>query len=168
MEINTNRLKLIPISYKFEEDIFNNFTPEITTYLISTPAKNIQKTRHMISKALKNWENQTDYVFAITLKDTEEFIGIVGIHAIKSDRPILGIWIKTSFQGNHYGQETIGGIIDLAKTLKLSKIFYSVDKRNIASEKLLYFITVINYYLNLKKPSPLIIDYSYSKLMKLF
>ncbi len=139
MEINTDRLKLLPINHKFEEDIFNNFTPQVTTYMTPTPAKNIQETRDIISKFLKDWANQTDYVFAITLKDTDEFIGLTGIHALKSNRPTLGIWTKTSSHGNHYGREAIGGIINLAKTLNLPKVFYPVDKRNIASEKIAIF-----------------------------
>ncbi|OON94526.1 MAG: hypothetical protein ATN31_03105 [Candidatus Epulonipiscioides saccharophilum] len=139
MEINTNRLKLVPINHKFEEDIFNNFTPEVTIYMTPTPAKNIQETRNIISKFLKDWENKTDYVFAITLKDTNEFIGLTGIHAIKSDRPTLGIWTKTSSHGNHYGREAIGGIIKLATILNLPKVFYPVDNRNIASEKIAIF-----------------------------
>ena len=135
----TNRLYLIPITKKYTSDIFHNFTNEVTTYMYPCPAKEINETENIIKKWEKQRDDKTDYVFAITLKETSEFLGMVGLHDLNNEIPELGIWTKITSHGNHYGREAIGGLIEYAKKLGYTKLIYPVDKRNIASKRIPLF-----------------------------
>ena len=73
------------------------------------------------------------------LKSNDDFIGLVGLHNLKNEVPELGIWTKLESHGNHYGREAIGGLIDYAHVLKIKKLYYPVDRRNISSKKIPLF-----------------------------
>lgn len=139
MILETARLHLVPITKKYAADIFNNFTREVTTYMFPCPPKEIKETERFVEICEKQRAAKTDCVFAITLKETSEFLGVAGLHDLNSESPELGIWTKTASHGNHYGREAIGGLIEYAKKLGYTKLIYPVDKRNIASKKIPLF-----------------------------
>ena len=139
MNIETERLKLIPVSEKYVEEIYKHFNEKITKYMSVSPAKDIDETRNVVNMFLEQRKNKTDYVYAITLKSSNEFIGLVGLHNLKNEVPELGIWTKLESHGNHYGREAIGGLIDYARVLKIKKLYYPVDRRNISSKKIPLF-----------------------------
>ncbi|MDY0276859.1 MAG: GNAT family N-acetyltransferase [Acholeplasma sp.] len=135
-ELSTDRLILRPISLVNISDVYNNFTKEITTYMYPKPADNINETNEVVTKMMEQRTNNTDYVYAILNKKNYEFIGLVGLHNLKTDMPELGIWTKKQSHGNHYGKEAIKGLITYAKELGYKKLVYPVDRRNIASKKI--------------------------------
>ncbi len=94
MQLITNRLTLIPISQQYKEQVFQSCTHEVTTYMIPTPAKHIEETKFVIAMMMKQRENRTDNVFAITLSKANEFIGLVGVHHLNKEAPELGVWTK--------------------------------------------------------------------------
>lgn len=79
------------------------------------PAKEISETQAIAERWVKQRAEKTDDVYAITHKETAEFLGIAGLHNLNSAAPELGIWTKISSHGNHYGKEAIGGLIEYAK-----------------------------------------------------
>lgn len=113
MDIETNRLRLVPVTSKHTTDIFKYFTNEVTTYMYPCPAKEISETQNIVERWVKQRAEKTDYVYAITLKETAEFLGIAGLHDLNSATPELGIWTKISSHGNHYGREAIGGLLNM-------------------------------------------------------
>ncbi len=139
MKIETNRLILIPVTQKYTSDIFENFTEDVTIYMFPCPAKEISETENIVESWVKQRINKTDYVYAITLKENSEFLGLVGLHNLNNNIPELGIWTKVHSHGNHYGREAIGGLIELAKKQGYTKLIYPVDKKNIASKKIPLF-----------------------------
>jgi len=50
--IETDRLLLIPITLDFAEDIFNEFSWEITKYMYPKPAEKIEETYDFINNSL--------------------------------------------------------------------------------------------------------------------
>lgn len=52
VEIFTNRLVLLPISQKYKEEIFREFTKEITTYMYPRPPQDIVETEEFINDSL--------------------------------------------------------------------------------------------------------------------
>ena len=139
LNIETDRLCLAPVTQKYTSDIFENFTVEVTKYMYPSPAKQINETENIVEKWIQQRNHKTDYVYAITLKETSEFLGMAGLHNLNKDAPELGIWTKISSHGNHYGREAIGGLIGYAKKLGYKKLIYPVDKKNIASKKIPMF-----------------------------
>jgi [ribosomal protein S5]-alanine N-acetyltransferase len=49
IEIKGDRIKLVTISTDREEDIFQEFTTEITTYMFPDPARNLEERRAFIN-----------------------------------------------------------------------------------------------------------------------
>lgn len=139
MDISTDRLLLTPVSEDHTEHIFRSFTERVITYMIPGTAKDRSETRDVVRGFIEQRNNKTDYVYAITLKTSGEFIGLAGLHHVNDDIPELGIWTKVESHGNHYGREAIGGIIDYADQLGIKRVRYPVDRRNIPSKKIPLF-----------------------------
>lgn len=139
MTIKTNRLLLVPVQIDHIADIYKHFNKQIITYLIPSVPAHISTTETLVQNFIEQKKNKTDYVYAITLIETGEFIGLTGLHDLKNPIPTLGIWTKYESHGNHYGRETIGGMIQLAGSLGFKKSYYPVDRRNIASTKIPLF-----------------------------
>lgn len=139
MNIETERLILVPVSEHHIDPIFEHFTEKVITYMLPNTAKHIDETRSVVQRFIEQRNNNTNYVYAITLKSNSEFIGLVGLHNVKNEIPELGIWTKLESHGNHYGREAIGGLIDLARGLGIKKLCYPVDRRNAPSKKIPLF-----------------------------
>lgn len=73
-EIETERLLLVPIDLKYDQDIFREFNEEVTKYMVPKPAKEIAETHKFINGALEKHEKQTDMYLIILKKDNKEFI----------------------------------------------------------------------------------------------
>lgn len=131
----TKRLALIPVNSSHIADIFKYFTYEVTEYMYPKPPERIEETENVVNNFIINNKKDIEYVYAITLHQTDEFLGLAGLHNLKGT-PELGIWTKSDVHGNHYGREAIGGLIDKAKSMGYKCLIYPVDQRNIASKKI--------------------------------
>ena len=139
-EIVTKRLMLLPINLSYAEEIFRNFTAEITQYMFPKSPKYISETLDFINSALKGLEDGTNLNLVILDKDTKEFIGGAGLHNVGQIDPELGIWIKKTAHGNGYGLEAITAIIAWARlNLDFEYLKYPVDKRNYGSKRIAEF-----------------------------
>lgn len=137
VEISTNRLLLKPISIQYKQDIFLEFTQEITTYMYPRPAKDILETEAFINNSITDQKSGSHLVFVVLTKASQEFLGCTGIHNINRKDPELGIWLKKAAHGNKYGLEAIAAIKDWADTnLEYEFLRYPVDQANIASRKI--------------------------------
>lgn len=83
VEITTNRLLLKSLSIKYKEDIFSNFTEEITAYMYPRSAKDISETEAFINDATQGLKDNIHLRFVILKKEYQEFLGCVGLHEIK-------------------------------------------------------------------------------------
>lgn len=139
MNVNTERLVLVPVSHDFDADIFKYFDSDVTTYMTPTASQTLEKTQAVVQGFADNFALGEEFVFAITLKDNGEFLGLCGLHNLSNVAPELGIWTKPAVHGNHYGREAIGGLIGLARANGYTRLIYPVDTRNIASKKIPLF-----------------------------
>jgi hypothetical protein len=136
VEISSPRLLLKPISMEYKEEIFSEFTEEITTYTYPRPAQNIAETEAFIKESLEGLKKGTNLEVVILAKNFQEFLGCAGLHNLNKE-PALGIWIKKSAHGNRYGLEAITALKEWAdENLDYEYLIYPVDKRNIASRKI--------------------------------
>ena len=103
-----DRIQLLIIDRQFEWDIFREFTEDVTTYMIPSPAKSIDETRSFIADSINGIEAGYNLQFVIVSKTTEEFLGNCGLHGEnKVKTPELGIWLKKAAHGKGYGREAI-------------------------------------------------------------
>ncbi|HAJ62909.1 MAG TPA: N-acetyltransferase [Cyanobacteria bacterium UBA8543] len=136
VEISTNRLIIKPITMEYKENIFSEFTEEITTYTYPRSAKTIAETELFINESIKGLKNGTNLQLIILAKKEQEFLGCAGLHNLDK-QPELGIWLKKNAHGNNYGLEAITAIKQWAdKNIDCEYFIYPVDRRNIASRKI--------------------------------
>jgi len=135
--IETVRLLLIPISMKYNEDIFKSFTGEIATYMYPAPAKNISETEDFINNSLKELSEGSALQLVILDKNSQEFLGCAGLHHVDGRTPEMGIWLKKSAHGGGRGKEAMIAIKKWAdENLDYEYLLYPVADENISSRKI--------------------------------
>ena len=136
-KIETDRLILVPMAQCYAEDVFREFTPEITVLMTVPVPMSINDSKQWIKTTISKYKDGTDYIFAILLRETAEFIGGGGIHHMDTKTPEFGIWTKKSSHGNKYGREAIQGAKAWAdENLNYDYLKYPVFADNIASCKI--------------------------------
>jgi RimJ/RimL family protein N-acetyltransferase len=135
--IKSERLRLVPISLEYDRDIFQEFTPEITTYMFPKPAEDISETRAFIKESLQDMKTGNNLQMVI-LKSSGEFLGCCGLHGQANPRiPEFGIWLKNDAHGYGYGREAIQALYTWAKqNLEVEYYIYPVDRNNLASRNI--------------------------------
>lgn len=137
VEITSDRLKLVPISEKFTDKIFQEFTPEVTNYMYPKPPEKIEDTQKFVDDSKEKLRTGKTLQAVVIDRLTEEFLGCAGLHSINTSTPEFGIWIKSSAWGRGIGREAITALKDWAdKNIAYEYIKYPVDKRNIPSRKI--------------------------------
>lgn len=135
--IKTSNLCLRSITLDFKDDIYEEFTSEITTYMFPRPASRIEETVEFIEDSIRKNEEGANLQAVILNKANDEFLGCAGLHHIDRKNPELGIWIKKSAHGHGYGKEAIIALKKWAdNNLDYEHILYPVDAENIASRKI--------------------------------
>ena len=137
-EIEGLRLLLKPIASEYADEIFKEFTPEITTYMFPRSPSDISETEQFIADACKQREAGTDLVFVILDKQNSDFLGVCGLHGTqKAEEPEFGIWLKKAAHKRALGREAIGVLKAWCeRTLFINAFVYPVDRRNEPSRKI--------------------------------
>jgi RimJ/RimL family protein N-acetyltransferase len=137
VEILTNRLRLKPISMAYKEEIFSEFTEEITIYMYPRSPQHISETEAFIESAILDLAKGCDLRLVILKKDSQEFLGCAGLHGMFGKTPEFGIWLKKAAHGHKYGLEAIAGIKNWAEqNLDYEYFLYPVDRANTPSRKI--------------------------------
>ena len=136
--IEGRRIKLVPISAKYEQAIFESFTHQVTRYMFPMPAADIGETRAFIEDSRASTEAANNLQLVILNKLSEEFLGCCGLHGEANPRiPEFGIWLKQSAHGQGLGREAIHCLYNWARqTMSVDYFIYPVDRRNTASRRI--------------------------------
>lgn len=136
--ITGERVLLVPVSDVYSEDIFKEFTDEITRWMVPATPTHINQIHEFIRLSQNNMDKNHDLTLAILDKSTREFLGMCGLHGKDSpSEPILGVWLKKDAHGKRLGQETIRHLTDWARQhLIYHFMVYPCDKDNIPSRKI--------------------------------
>ena len=88
---------------------------------------------------LQGFKNKERYVFAISLKDSEELIGEIGLHLDKGNNSAqFGYWIAEPFWGKGIATEALAAILKFGfETLNLNKIYATHYPDNLSSGKVM-------------------------------
>ena len=134
--IETKNLRLKSITPDYAEDIFKEFSADITTFMLPKPANKIEETQDFIEKSIA--ENQAGRNFQIVILDKKNnFLGCGGLHHPDTKTPELGVWIKKSAHGHGYGKEAMVALKNWAdENLDYEYILYPVDEKNSPSRKI--------------------------------
>ena len=138
LRIETDRIVLSPIHESYGAEIFREFTPEITRYMVPEPAKKPEDVLAFIAASIEGMHACREVVLVITTKEGKEFLGCCGLHGRGNPRaPELGIWTKKGAHGNRYGREAITALVSWAVGgIDFDYLVYPVDRANIASRRI--------------------------------
>ncbi|MFX1823642.1 GNAT family N-acetyltransferase [Acinetobacter sp. AS5] len=119
------------------KETYASITPSLTRFM----AWDAPESEQEFTTVWKNWlENMTDhkeYVFVIRHIETQEFIGLCGLHRLHDEIPEVGIWIRETAHGHHYGHEAVHCVVVYAfNTLGIQVLSYPVAEENWASRKI--------------------------------
>ena len=137
VKIESERLIQIPITMEYAQDIFYEFSEDITKYMYPpTPAAK-GETHAFIAQSIGFLNQGTNLQLVVLDKSTGEFLGCSGIHDIDHAAPELGIWIKKSAHGHGFGMEAVSALIAWSEAnLECEYLIYPVDRRNAASRRI--------------------------------
>jgi RimJ/RimL family protein N-acetyltransferase len=135
--LETKNLCLKSITLDYQDEIFKEFTPEITVFMFPKPAEKIDETIAFIESSIQDNKTGKNWQVVILKKDNSEFLGCAGLHHIDVKTPELGVWIKKSAHGHSYGKEAIVALKEWAdQNLDYDYLLYPVADKNIASRKI--------------------------------
>jgi [ribosomal protein S5]-alanine N-acetyltransferase len=134
MIIETKSMRLRPITLDDADQVFEHFDEEITTFMFPKKANSIDQTIAFIQSSLNLFVDKKEIIFVLEKLNTDEFLGLFGIHEIDSETPELGLWLKKDAHGEKLGVEAINAIIAYANSnLNYKYLIYPVDIRNLSS-----------------------------------
>lgn len=134
--IESDHLLLVPISMQYKDEIFREYSPEITSYM-DPPPKDISEVEKLINDSLKGLSEGSNLQLIILSKDSREFLGCAGLHHVDGKTPKMGVWLKKSAHGKRYGTEAMTAIKKWAdENLSYEYILYPVADENISSRKI--------------------------------
>lgn len=139
--IHTNRLILRKVKESDKEGLFKCFSkPEVMEYLFIEINKSIEDTEKFIKVILDSYENNKPTQWAITLKDSDELIGLCGFSKIdyKHSKGEIGYILNSKHWNKGIGSEAISKVIEFGfEELRLNKIEARCMYKNEASEKVM-------------------------------
>ena len=107
LTLDSERLRLLPVTDEYTDQIFHEFTPDVATYMYPRPAKERSETEAFVRAAKAANREGSSLNMVITDRETGDFLGCAGLHKLADKRPEFGIWVKQSAQMHGYGKEAI-------------------------------------------------------------
>jgi Acetyltransferases, including N-acetylases of ribosomal proteins len=137
-KIEGKLVELRPINLSYAQEIYDEFSSAVTTYMVPSAPKMIEETQVFIRHSMEEMHAGTDVVCVVLDLATKEFLGCCGLHGKRNPKgPEFGIWLKQSAQGGGYGKDAIRTLGEWAeRNLKLDLFVYPVDRANVPSRKL--------------------------------
>ena len=137
--IETERLVLRKPRLDDARAMFEGWTQdqEVTRYLTWRPHAQIEQTEQFVQSCIDAWEGETRIPYVITLKDTDEVIGIIDPR-IEGPKVGIGYGAARAHWGNGYVPEATRAIIDWAfQQPSIYRVYATTDVENIASRRVL-------------------------------
>ncbi|MFO7840617.1 MAG: GNAT family N-acetyltransferase [Fidelibacterota bacterium] len=141
-KLHTQRLLLRPLRPSDTDEINKNIQSEAVLEhmrILSYPY-DISTTPPFIRRAIRDFRNGSQYVFAVCNKSSDTFMGIIALSHIDLHRKCAEVyyWLGQDFWHKAYMPEAINAVRDFAfNTLNLQHILARVSSANFASIKLL-------------------------------
>lgn len=139
--LKTKNLYLKSITLDYADDIFREFTAEITTHMFPKPAEKIEEIIEFIKTSMKGNKEGSNFQIVIINKANKDFLGCGGVHNIDGKTPELGVWIKKSAHGHGYGKEAVIALKEWAdKNSEYEYLLYPVAEENYISRRIPEFL----------------------------
>jgi RimJ/RimL family protein N-acetyltransferase len=137
IEFFSRRLRLSAFVERDLAEIFSVVTPTLTQFMAFDPSPSFESFRE-ISAAWPQQMAQGEALWLVVRSaQTNEFLGLLGMHNFDASDPVLGVWIKESAHGRRYGFEAVSALVAWAgRDLGIAAVTYSVVEQNLASRRI--------------------------------
>ena len=137
IEILSTRTVVRPFAPEDAADVFACISLEITRFMAWEPPASLADFAEVWKTWLPAIENRSDLHMVARAKSDGRCLGIVGLHALQSGTPELGIWLRYDAHGMGLGCELIGAVTVWASENAAIEYFeYPVAEDNIASRRI--------------------------------
>ncbi|TCZ79296.1 N-acetyltransferase [Paenibacillus albiflavus] len=144
MKIETNRLIIRPyVENDFEASFALMQNKDLFQYM-HMDVMSMDEYRHLFNWLIRSYDKGLDenfkYSFGLFLKDSNTFIGWIGIGGLdfKPEDKEIYYLIGKEYWGNGYASEAASHLIQYGfETMKLQRIVAKVDPRNVASKRII-------------------------------
>lgn len=108
IKLSTARTVLRPFVADDAADIIARISPEITRYMPWDTPKSPEHFAEVWTEWISSIADLSELYFVARERTGERCLGIVGVHALASNTPELGIWLRQEVHGRRFGRELIG------------------------------------------------------------
>lgn len=137
LSLRSERLRLRAYTEADAEEVFAAVTPNVARFMAWEPEPSIAAHHALFARLVASMAEGREFAAAIRLARTGEFIGMAGLHRLRSDPPELGVWLKEAAHGAGFGREAVARLTRWASDLLRVKAFaYPVAGPNMASRRL--------------------------------
>lgn len=137
VQIETERLRLVPKSENFAEQIFLEYRDPVIQYMNYGPPESLETLTERLKNSELEMKKGEQLFMVVLLKETGEFLGSMALEDLKEQNPEMGGWLKKSAHGHGYGREAAAALKQWAEqNLQYDHILWPCAVANIASCKL--------------------------------
>ncbi|WP_436658059.1 GNAT family N-acetyltransferase [Paraburkholderia xenovorans] len=137
IHIESERLSIRPFSADDADVTFRCITPSLTRFMSWNPPASREDFDRIWQGWLLTISDGTDFVFAIRQREDGSFLGLVGLHRVRSTTPELGIWIREDFHEQGLGREAVRLVARWASlVLGVARFTYPVAEENYPSRRI--------------------------------
>ncbi|RKT14285.1 RimJ/RimL family protein N-acetyltransferase [Paraburkholderia sp. RAU2J] len=137
IQIESTRLLIKPFSANGADAAFSFITPSLTRHMAWEPPASRQDFDGVWRSWVPSIDDGSDYVLAIRQRADGSFLGLAGLHRVRTESPELGIWIREDRHRNGFGSEAVTLVAHWAtRTVGCESFTYPVAEENRPSRRI--------------------------------
>ncbi|WP_200840956.1 GNAT family N-acetyltransferase [Geminicoccus flavidas] len=137
IRLEAARLALRPPDLADVPEMFAAITPDLTRYLSFDPPPSVEVLADIVASWRQGQMAGDNLHFALRSREDGTFVGMSGLHALRTPEPEIGIWIRESLHGRGLGQEAVARLAGFAfRELGVPSLLYPVAVANLPSRRL--------------------------------
>ncbi|WP_252349031.1 GNAT family N-acetyltransferase [Ochrobactrum sp. BTU1] len=137
IRILSARAIIVPFQPSDASEVFSCISLEITRFMSWEPPSTAADFAEIWRAWLPAIEERSELHLVARDRANGRFLGIVGLHAMKSGKPELGIWLRSEVHGNGFGREFVGAVAAWAsQNVPVEYFEYPVAEENLPSRRI--------------------------------
>ena len=137
IQIESTRLLIKPFTANDADATFACITPSLTRHMAWEPPASWHDFDGVWRSWLPSIDDGSDYVFAIRQRADGSFLGLVGLHRVRTESPELGIWIREDRHRHGFGREAVTLVAQWAtRSIGCASFTYPVAEENRPSRRI--------------------------------
>ena len=106
IELRSSRLVLCETRASDADELFDAIDPAVARFMAWDVPKSRAVHRARVEARAADGDGRAAH-FTIRRRDGHDCLGAAGVEALDTERPEIGLWLRTSAQGHGYGTEAV-------------------------------------------------------------